>query len=52
MKKFATLLLGLSLVLGGTSIAFADEPSTTKTRKAKVPKTKKAKKTTAPSPDK
>ena len=46
MKKFMTMMLGLSLFIGATAIAFAGQNTdTTKTTKAK--KTKKAKKTTA-----
>jgi hypothetical protein len=44
MKKFMTIMLGLSLFVGAT-VAFADGTDTTKTTKAK--KTKKAKKDTS-----
>ena len=44
MKKFMTMMLGLSLFIGATAIAFAGDDATTKATKAK--KTKKAKKTT------
>ena len=41
MKKFMTAMLGLSLVLGATTVAFGQSTTTTKTTK-----TKKAKKST------
>ena len=45
MKKIMTTMLGLSLVLGAASYAFAQE-KTTDTSKAKKTKAKKTKKTT------
>ena len=44
MKKIMTAMLGLSLVLGAASIAFAQSTTTTDTTKSK--KTKKMKSTT------
>lgn len=42
MKKIMTMMLGLSLVLGAASFAFAeDTKDTTKTKKAKKTKMKK-----------
>ena len=45
MKKIMTAMLGLSLVIGAASFAFAQE-NTTDTSKTKKTKTKKTKKTT------
>ena len=45
MKKLMSLMLGLGLILGTTSFAFAQGTDTTKT--AKPRKAKKAKKTDA-----
>lgn len=45
MKKFMSMMLGLSLVLGCASFAFAQETKDT-TKKEKKAKAKKAKKTT------
>ncbi len=44
MKKIMTSMLGLSLILGAASFAFAQEKTTSTT---KTTKTKKAKKTTS-----
>lgn len=45
MKKFMTMMLGLSLVLGGTSLFAQDAPKTEKKeKKAKAKKEKKEKK--------
>lgn len=44
MKKFMSMMLGLSLVLGCASFAFAQETKDT-TKKEKKAKAKKAKKT-------
>ncbi|MGA3187157.1 MAG: hypothetical protein ABSF22_08595 [Bryobacteraceae bacterium] len=46
MKKIMTTMLGLSLILGAASFAFAQDTKTTAT---KAPKKAKAKKTTATS---
>ncbi len=55
MKKFMTMMLGLSLVLGGATVAFGQETPTPakdkKEKKAKKAKTKKAKKEKAPPAD-
>jgi hypothetical protein len=42
MKKLMTLMLGMALVLGST-VVFADDAATTKTKKTKASKTKKTK---------
>jgi hypothetical protein len=44
MKKFLSMMLGLSLVLGAASMAFGEETKDT-TKKEKTKKSKKAKKT-------
>lgn len=47
MKKIMSLMLGMSLVLGAASFAFAQEKDTTSTKKSKPKSTKsKTKKTT------
>jgi hypothetical protein len=46
MKKLVTLMLGLGLVLGTVSFAFADDAAPAKEKKVKKAKVKKAKKTT------
>ncbi|MBS1872255.1 MAG: hypothetical protein JSU00_03505 [Acidobacteria bacterium] len=45
MKKFMTMMLGLSLVLGAASVAFGEDAKDT-TKKEKKAKKAKAKKTT------
>jgi hypothetical protein len=46
MKKFMTLMLGLSLFAGATAVVFAqDKMDTTSTKTSKTKKMKKAKKT-------
>lgn len=53
MKKFMTMMLGLSLVLGGATVVFGqDAPAPAKKeKKAKKAKTKKEKKEKAPASD-
>jgi hypothetical protein len=46
MKKFLSMMLGLGLVLGAASMAFADDTSKDTTKKEKKAKKSKAKKTT------
>ncbi len=52
MKKFMTLMLGLSLVMGATAVFAQDAPKTdtTKKTKTKKAKTKKAKTPKADAP--
>ena len=45
MKKFMSVMLGLSLVIGAATFAFAQDSSTSKST-AKTKKAKKTKKTT------
>jgi len=46
MKKIMTTMLGLSLVLGAASFAFAQEKTTDTSKMKKTTKTKKPKSTT------
>jgi hypothetical protein len=50
MKKFMTMMLGLSLVIGSAAFAFGDDPkpATDTTKKAKKNKKKKTTTTTTP----
>jgi hypothetical protein len=53
MKKIAAMFLGLSLMVGATSMFAADDTKTTKTTKSKKPAgKKKAKKTDTTSTEK
>ncbi len=46
MKKLVTMMLGLGLILGTASFAFADDAAKDTTKKEKKAKKTKAKKTT------
>jgi hypothetical protein len=52
MKKIVTMMLGLGLILGSASFAFAeDAPAKDNTKKEKKAKKTKAKKATTPATD-
>jgi hypothetical protein len=54
MKKFTTVLLGMSLMIGSAALAFGDDPkpatSTTAPKKAKKHKKKTTPSSTTPAP--